>query len=272
MSCGPLADLATIAENYGQMTGVLAGFAFTALVLLLTPGIGARRNSGAPLCLLSAFVTLIMTTLLYSLLAGEDAQEARARAATVELIDGLVFGLAVITLLQGVTLLMRDANIELAAVSAGRFMTVVAFPTLSLYFVAQGAADTAGVRAALHGQGCLAPISDLGVALTVALATVLSASLSPRARSVLSAYAARCRVWAPLVVLGATTVAGLVSGDLATRPPTLLMSPRALDLFLVASAALLALVGLMFSAASVNHAPTEDRSLVERPSAAMTDA
>ena len=59
VTCAPLFDLAVIGENYGQMTGVLAGFAFTALVLLMTPTQSyertAHRNSdgGAPIALLT---------------------------------------------------------------------------------------------------------------------------------------------------------------------------------------------------------------------------
>jgi len=52
------------------------------------------QDTGAPLSLLIAFVSLTLTTLLYSLLAGENMEGARARAVTVELVNGLVFGLA----------------------------------------------------------------------------------------------------------------------------------------------------------------------------------
>jgi hypothetical protein len=254
MHCPPPVDLATIAENYGQLTGVLAGFAFTALVLVLTPSANGRRqakggDTGAPLSLLIAFISLIVTTLLYSLLAGENMESARARAATVELINGLAFGLAIVTLLQGVTLLMRYADIEPAAVKVARFATVVAFPVLVVYFIAQGASDTELVRAGLQGHGCIAAIPDLGVGLTVAVAAVLTASLARPVQRRLVRYAKACRVAAPLTVFVTTTAAAMVSGDLGTRVPTFLMSPRAMDLFLWTAASLLAIVGLMFSAA-----------------------
>lgn len=254
MPCAPLVDLAAIAENYGQLTGVLAGFAFTALVLVLTPSQASRRqaegrDTGAPLSLLIAFISLILTTLLYSLLAGENMDGARARSATVELIDGLVFGLAIVTLLQGVTLLMRDANIEPAAVTVARFATVVAFPVLAVYFVAQGASDTEVIRARLQGHGCVAAIPGLGIGLTAAAAVILAASLAAPVQRRLVKYAKACRVAAPLTVFATTTVAAMVSGDLGTRVPTFLMSPTALNLFLWAAASLLTIVGLMFSAA-----------------------
>ena len=253
MSCAPLVDLASIAENYGQLSGVLAGFAFTALVLVLTPSQARQRqmgggDTGAPLSLLIAFVALVLTTLLYSLLAGENMEGARARAATVELINGLVFGLAVVTLLQGVTLLMRDASIELAAVKVARFVTVVAFPVLTAYFVAQGAADSEVVRAGSRGHSCVVAIPSFGIGLTAAAAAILTASLAKPAQLHLARYAKTCRVAAPLTVFVVTVVAAAVSGDLGTRAPTFLMSPLALNLFLGTAASLLTIVGLMFSA------------------------
>jgi hypothetical protein len=198
---------------------------------------------------------LILTTLLYSLLAGENMEGARARAATVELINGLVFGLAIVTLLQGVTLLMRDANIEPAAVKVARFATVVAFPVLAVYFVAQGAADTAVVRAGLQGHGCVVAIPALGIVLTATVATILTASLARPVQRRLVRYAKTCRISAPLTVFVTTTVAAMVSGDLGTRVPTFLMSPLAINLFLWATASLLAIVGLMFSAAGAAEPP-----------------
>ncbi|AGL17606.1 hypothetical protein L083_4096 [Actinoplanes sp. N902-109] len=255
----PLADLASVAENYGQLTGVLAGFAFTALVLLLTPAQGGRRtaggDTGVPLSLFVAFIALILATLLYSVLAGENMDGARARAATAELVDGLVFGLAVVTLLQGVTLLLREADIDPAAVSVARFVTVVAFPTIATYFIAQGAPDTLAARAALHGGDCTATGPALGVWLTAGGAVVLTASLARPVQRRLAAYAGICRVAAPLTVFLAAAVAAMVSGDIATRTPTFLMSPLALSWFLVLAAVLLTVLGLMFSAAGATAGP-----------------
>ncbi|SNY60914.1 hypothetical protein SAMN05421748_12230 [Paractinoplanes atraurantiacus] len=243
------------------MTGVLAGFAFAALVLILAPGSGSTRtpswSAGASLTLLSALIALIVTTLLYSLLAGEDMEAARARAATVELIDGLAFGLAVVALFQGVAVLMRRAGVDPVAARAARVAGVVVFPALAMYFVAQGAADTEAMRAAFRGEPCVAAIPPLGAGLTVALGLVLAVSLTSRVQAVMAAYAERCRVWAPILVILASGVAALVAGDLGTRSPTLLLSPRALDVFLAVSALLLGAVGLMFSASGAT-APDAD--------------
>ncbi|MBN1250233.1 MAG: hypothetical protein JXC32_21395, partial [Anaerolineae bacterium] len=174
MTCPSLVDLGVIAGNYGQMTGVLAGFAFTALVLLLatTPSEqhlpAVRRGEGVPLSLFVAFIALVIATLLYSVLAGEP-EEARPRAATVELIDGVVFGLAVLMLLQGVSMLMYGARIEKPAMIVSCTLTVVIIPALAMYFISQGVSDMVAARGALEGRGHgRSEIVDHGVGLVSA--------------------------------------------------------------------------------------------------------
>lgn len=267
MTCPPLFDLASIAGNYGQMTGVLAGFAFTALVLLMTPTQAAERagrqrhEGGAALALFGGFVALVVVTLLYSVLAGDDATQARPRAATVELIDGLIFGLAVVSLLQGLCLLARNAALDGSTVAVARVMTVVAFPTLAMYFVAQGASDTVAARAAAAGKGCAAQVPATGAWLTGVCAVVLAGSLSAPAQQVLARYRARCATVAPVLVITVSVVGAIVSGQASTMRPSLLLSPTALDLFLIGAALLLTAAGLMFSASGGTAAPTTRQRL-----------
>ncbi|WP_212990979.1 hypothetical protein [Actinoplanes auranticolor] len=255
-------DLAVIAENYGQMTGVLAGFAFTALVLLLTPTQAQERahaktqNAGVPLTLFIAFIALVLTTLLYSVLAGENA-ESRPRAATVELINGLVFGLAVVMLLHGVSLLMLTANIERSTVRIARFLTVVVIPTLAMYFIAQGASDTVAARAALNGEPCVAAVPPLGLWLSAAAALTSAISLSAPVQRVIARYSAASRVGAPLAVFVATVMASIISGFIGTRSAAFIMSPTALNLYLIGAAVTLITIGLMLSASSILTAPSE---------------
>jgi hypothetical protein len=197
---------------------------------------------------------------------------ARPRAATVELINGLVFGLGIVTLLQGVTLLMRDAKIEPAAVKVARFATVVAFPVLAVYFVAQGASDTAVVRAGMQGRGCVAAIPEVGLWLTATAAFILTVSLAKPVQQRLIRYTKMCQIVAPLTVFVAATAATMVSGELGIRTPTFLMSPLALNLFLGAAALLMTIVGLMFSAAGATEPPSSraDRDLPAGTQRAMS--
>src|SRR5580698_2559783 len=93
--CPPILDFATISGYYAQMTGVLAGFAFTALVVLMSPtqvdereNQGNGKDDGVLLTLFAAFIALLMATLTYSVLAGDNSSQARDNRATALLVDG----------------------------------------------------------------------------------------------------------------------------------------------------------------------------------------
>ena len=165
---GPAFNVAVTAGFYAQMTGLLAGFAFAAIVVLLTPtqnldreiiedrsGQGSddsqaditrmelkANESGVMLALLAAFFALLTATLTYSVLAGETLPLSQGRAATEELVDGLPFGLAVIMLFHGLTGLMDNGNIDEVAVWLSRVVAVVVAPVLTFYYLINGATDT----------------------------------------------------------------------------------------------------------------------------------
>ncbi|NJC86589.1 hypothetical protein [Planosporangium mesophilum] len=253
MNCPGVIDIVKIAGYYAQMTGVLAGFAFTALVVLLGPARpdepGLHRTSranGVPLVLLAAFIALTMSTLIYSVLAGESEQ-ARGRAATVEIIDGVPFGLAVIMLFHGITLLMQGGDIDPVAVGTARVMTVVISPPLTLYYIANGAADTLSIHATRVAGECVATgVSELGLVLSVILVLVLAVSVIPKLQPrALRAGARKALRLVPISVLVVSLAATVAAGDLSTRSPDFLFSPTALDRYLVGIFVLLALLGLV---------------------------
>ncbi|MEU5725023.1 hypothetical protein ABZ783_24800 [Micromonospora sp. NPDC047738] len=251
--CPALIDIAVISGFYSQMSGVLAGFAFTAMVFLLTPARSylpsrpMRGGGGELLALFAAFVALVITTLLYSVLAGETAGQARPRAATAAIIDGVVFGLAVIMLFQGVTVLMQRTVVDRAVLAAARFVTVVAVPTLAFYYIVTGASDITSARARVVGS-CDVSLPGLGIALTIALPAILSVSLAPRARRVpWRTYSSQLQLAAPLTVLAASVFAALLSGDISTRSPEFLPSTTVVHAYLVGYFILLLLLGLMLS-------------------------
>ncbi|WP_045743892.1 hypothetical protein [Actinoplanes rectilineatus] len=246
MACPFLFDLAVTAENYGQMTGVLAGFAFTALVLLLAPTKTVER---APLALIGSFIALVLATLTYSLIAGDTAELARPRAATLELVGGLIFGLAVISLLQGLHLVMRGSGVDASTVRVTRFNAVVVFPGLVVFFIVQAGADTVALRAAAAGRPCIPEVPGIGVGLTVLSVAILSLSLLRPAQRMLARHASPAASAAPILVIVASVAGAAAAGEFCTHAPDFLMSPRALDLYLVGVTVLVTTVGLMFSAA-----------------------
>jgi hypothetical protein len=265
MTCPSLVNLGTISQNYGQMTGVLAGFAFTALVLLLTPTQSdqrvatGRRSEGVSLAFFVAFITLVIATLVFSVLAGEP-EDARPRAATAELIDGVIFGSAALILLHGLSLLMRNASIEASAVLIARIVTVVIVPALAMYFITQGASDTVAAHNVVAGQGCLAIAPVLGAWLTASIAVILSLSFLPAVQRMGARHTSAFRVAAPLTVFVSTIAGAVISGNVSTRSPTFLMSPFVLKLFLVGACLLFLALGLMIAFSD----PAEPRTLDDR--------
>ncbi|MEU4421683.1 hypothetical protein AB0F81_13750 [Actinoplanes sp. NPDC024001] len=201
----------------------------------------------------SAFIALVLATLIYSVLAGDTEDEALPRAATLEMIDGLIFGLAVVSLLQGIYLVMRSANIDVSTVKVARFMAVVVFPSMAIYFVAQGASDTVALRAAAAGKGCVPQIPTLGFALTAASAVILALSLTAPAQRVLAAHRTASGTAAPILVISASIAGAMVAGEISTYSPDFLMSPFYLNVYLSGVAVILTTVGLMFSASGVAH-------------------
>jgi hypothetical protein len=264
---GPSFNISTTAGYYAQMTGLLAGFGFTAMVVLLTPtqvegrGFNGRaKDNGVLLVLLAAFVALTLSTLMYSVLAGESSDQARGRAATVELVDGLPFGLAVIMLFYGITLLMQGGHIDRMAVWVARVMTIVVAPTLTFYYIGSGVSDTESVRIVKETGICTsAGLPTLGLVLTIALATMLTMSVVPQIQAV------KWRLWArklqnlvPVTVLLVSVAAAVASGDLSTRSPEFLLSKNAVTVYLVGTFLLLALLGLLLAFSRVEEdAPDE---------------
>ncbi len=247
LSCPAAEDLAVVAENYGQMTGVLAGFAFTALVFLLAPQ-GARRVSGsAPLALLVTFINLVIATLLYSVQAGQGNDVAFGRLAAIELIDGLVFGVAVLLLFHGITELMLSADLEERTVRVSRAMTVVVVPALAMYFMAEGAADTGTARLRQAGVCELAQVPRLGQFLTLALVVILAAALTRRGQKVVRVITPANDAAGPTFVLAIGVVGAIVSGNLNVRSPGFLMSERSISVYLLLAFGVLLAAALILS-------------------------
>jgi hypothetical protein len=251
---------ATSAGFYAQLTGLLAGFAFAAMVVILGPPHGegqnkqrSRADGEVLLALIAAFVALVFATLTYSVLAGED--EVHGRAAAEELLDGLPFGLAVVMLFHGITALMINGRVEPRAVSTGRAVTVLVTPTLTLYYLSNGVSDSESARSLQNGDCGLVPTPLLGIVLSILLAGLMIYALSPR----LQPQRWRTALWprehqhlAPMLVLTVSVLAAVLDGSVATEPPDFLLPHWALNAYLAGAFALLAAIGLLLSFQTAN--------------------
>lgn len=255
-TCIGQVNIAAIGGFYAQMTGVLAGFAFTAMVFLMTPtptneqGLrNASRKNGIPLLLFAAFIALIIATLTYSVQGGENVDLAKGRIATAELINGVPFGLAAIMLFQGVALLMHSSEIDRAAVWVGRIVTTVVAPSLTYYYLVSGSQDTEAARLGNSASACSsAHPPGLGLLLSIALPVVLTISLIPGLQpKALRRRAYRLHNAAPIMVLVTSIAATIISANVTTRSPDFLLSPMALDVYLVTIFTLLTVLGVMLA-------------------------
>jgi len=272
---GPAFNVAGTSGFYAQMTGLLAGFAFAGIVVLLTPTQNVEReniegrpnedsdggeadpikkemranDNGLMLALLAAFFALLIATLTYSVLAGETLPQARGRAATEELVDGVPFGLAVIMLFHGVAVLMDNGNVSKAAVWLSRVVAVGVAPVLTLYYVTNGATDTESARLVLQApkticSGAVA-LPTLGIVLAIILAAILTVSLTIGRRiPVVRARMKKLQTIPPMIVVAYSVGAAILAGSLSARSDAFLMSPSILNWYLILTFAVLAFIGV----------------------------
>jgi hypothetical protein len=221
LTCPSHLNDAAVAGYYSQMTGVLAGFAFTAMIFLMTSAERVEissnpkvRNGAVVLTLITAFVSLLITTLTYAVLAGQTSDDTIGRAATLHLVNGLTFGLAVIMLFRGVTVLMEMRDFDRVVVVTARIITVVVAPTLAMYYISNGAANTESIRS-MFGRDpvCkVTPEHPLGVWLSIVLPILLIISFHARSRTLASRIPSTdWSAIASIAVLGVSVLAAIVA-------------------------------------------------------------
>jgi hypothetical protein len=110
----PVFDIVPAAGLYSQFAGVLSGFAFTALILLLTarltvPGsTGPADFSSSARVLIATLLGLILTCFNYAVIAGITA--SAPRLAVLENLAGVVFAISAILLFYSVALTIDAVN------------------------------------------------------------------------------------------------------------------------------------------------------------------
>lgn len=145
-------DFSAAATIYSQLTGVLAGFAFVAITLMLNRqhrrealGVGDpveelaqdRRNIAALGC---AFLGLLATTVMYATISSERACALTdGRVASEEVLAGVAFAFSLYTLLFAAVQLVSAASLGTHL----RFVVVVIVPPIVVMFVLAGLDDLA---------------------------------------------------------------------------------------------------------------------------------
>jgi hypothetical protein len=139
-------DISIVARTYAQFTGILAGFAFVVVNLVLDRAY-RRRGDGRSLqprevehetsvgvALVCAFLGLFLTTLRYGLLAGESGCAlTEGRAASVEVLAAVSFGVSTYMLLYAVVQFFSGTAGILARHCV--FILVVLVPPIIVFLV-----------------------------------------------------------------------------------------------------------------------------------------
>src|SRR5438270_781115 len=101
-------DFSLVARAWGAFAGILAGFAFAAIVQTLTrPTPDKDRDARLGVALISAFLGLPLAAILYAVLNGENQEALRRGRGTVEeLLAGVVLGFAALTLLYAIVVMI----------------------------------------------------------------------------------------------------------------------------------------------------------------------
>jgi len=139
-------DISIVARSYAQLTAILAGFAFVVINLVLDRTY-RRRADGRSLeprevehetqvgiALVCAFLGLLLTTLRYSLLAGESGCALTyGRAASAEVLTAVSFAASIYVLLYAIVQFFSGIAGILAKHCV--FILAVLVPPIAVFFV-----------------------------------------------------------------------------------------------------------------------------------------
>ena len=179
-------DISIVARNYAQLAGVLAGFAFVVINLVLDRAY-RRRSDGKPreahavehetltgVALMNAFLGLFLSAIQYSLLAGENGCSLPGgRAASAELLGGVSFVASVYMLLYAVVQFVSGSAGTLAKHCV--FIVAVLVPPIAVFFIEATVSDLALALADPRTHEPLQPLWDRANNLSVPIALVVAA-------------------------------------------------------------------------------------------------
>jgi hypothetical protein len=161
-------DISIVARNYAQLAGVLAGFAFVVINLVLDRGY--RRRDGKPrgadevehetltgVALMNAFLGLFLAAIQYSLLAGENGCALTGgRSSSAELLGGISFVASVYLLLYAVVQFVSGSAEALAKHCV--FIVAVLVPPIGVFFIEATLSDLALALANPESRQPLEPL------------------------------------------------------------------------------------------------------------------
>lgn len=250
-------DVAASAGWYSAVAGLLAGFAFVAVLLPLdhdAEEADDRQTAHAVVVFVCAFFSLLILALTYAILAGRTGGGAAdGIAAHEQMVNGTAFGLSVLLLLFGLRAVLgaygRNRHVFDSARSLVLAVTSVLGPAVLLALQFSNALDVERFRLASDPEAsCEAAGLPVGVWINLTVTLVAMAALV-----VLVVTRRRLPRWEPApeyvakAVLGFTVLFVLWSSVLVPLLSTSVVASAAIE---HATVVVTALLTVAFSAAS----------------------
>jgi hypothetical protein len=211
-------NIETTAGFYSQLAGVLAGFAFTALMFLAATRVSSPNRghafADAIRILIAAFLSLVLTSLDYAIFAGEPGNSYN-NVASEEPIIGVGFAVSGALLIYAIILTLDAASklvkwpsaVRPSVGTSTRHLLAAAIAPLLMYYILQAVQqDYETARySECHGR---VPLDNLGEALVLAQIAIswfgypLLVRFGRRARS--TEIITRCAIWISRLLLTIT--------------------------------------------------------------------
>jgi hypothetical protein len=216
-------DLSAAAGFHAQLTGILAGFAFTSIVLILQNHKGSGRGTEAGLLsFLSALITLLIAAFLYGIAAGEEL--TAGRVTLLVFLAGTASAIAVFELFYGLTWLVRAGGFPNAAEMTARISALVV-PLITFLYLTISALNHVSVTEGRHMIGSFVTVflSLLSLLLFLVLLLVQLAWASPELRRLAVGCTSRLgpEPWRSLVSVGGGLAAAVGGGIILQFAPTI---------------------------------------------------
>ncbi|HEU4363531.1 MAG TPA: hypothetical protein VFR27_18775 [Mycobacterium sp.] len=224
-------DMSIVARSYQQVAGILAGFAFVAINLIIDRRQRDRAAAAATeaheghqtitgIAMVIGFIGLVLTAIQYSLLTGEQGCALTGgRAASKEVLGGVAFGASIYILLYAMVQYLSDAAASLS--KHGRFIVAVLVPPTIVFFVQATLMDLAVALGSSEARQPLQSLWDWAHRLSIPVAVLIFSACGGvwyfgmsrrRSKPGTSKMGQTLRIILPYVTLALVTAALMRSG------------------------------------------------------------
>jgi hypothetical protein len=216
-------DLTNAAGFHAQLTGILAGLAFTSIVLILQSSTLSGRGAEAGLLSFSsALISLLIAAFLYGTAAGEE--RLAGRLAILVFLAGTASAVAVLELFYGLTWLVRAGGFPNATEMMAR-MSALVIPLITFVYLVITALNQASITTGREVVGSplfvFLSVLSLLLVLVLLLVQLLWTSARLRRLALWCASGLGPEPWLSLVSVGVGLIAGLCGGITLQLEPTI---------------------------------------------------